>query len=478
MNKNKADPGSSLKVIGFVLFPERGGYFPTFKLAKALKQKGFEVIYFGTSEFESDVLNQGLNYQVLFEKQFGKDTFDAPPLPPGTGAIKRLKHNLSLIRYRNFTLHQALASGEIVDSFNKSHVDLLLVDALLSPVAMFASDSGLPVITLATELVGNSHKFPPHTSYFKPTKLALIAKPIVAIEWAKFRIRNKVISLFMRSLIRVLRIPAYDPKILNKYEELKKQSDRKLIHCEYGRRPLFPEFVLCPKEFDFDVATNFYDQRKYIGHCIDLLRHEPEFPWSRIDERPVIYCSLGTHVADYPPADRFFRVLISVARRNPQYSFVVSMGPGRQLSMYGSVPSNVIALARVPQLAILKKASAMITNGGLGTVKECIYFAVPMLALPCDFDQPGNSARICFHKIGRRDSIRRISAGSMGKHIDALLTNPIYKENIRKMSAEFRREKDFEKCIQTITDTITHTPQADIRPNAVIAPANPVETYI
>lgn len=458
MNDNR---NKSAKVIGFVLFPERGGYFPTFKLAKSLKQRGFDVIYFGTSEFENDVLRQGLNYQVLFEKQFGKNTFDAPPLPPGTGAIKRFRQNISLIRYRNFTLHQALASGEVVDSFQRHHVDLLLIDALLSPVAMFASDAGLPVITLATELVGNSHKFPPHTSYFKPGKFAFIAKSMITIEWAKFRIINKLISLFMRSLIRVLRVPAYDQNILNKYEELKKQSDRKFIHCEYGLRPLFPEFVLCPKEFDFKVTTNPYDQRKYIGHCIDLNRHESEFPWSEIDEnKPIIYCSLGTHVADYQPADRFFRLLIAVARDNPQYGFVVSMGPGRQLSMYGDVPPNVIARVRVPQLAILKKASAMITNGGLGTVKECIYFAVPMLVLPCDFDQPGNSARICFHKIGRRDNIRTISASSMSKHINSLIEEPIYKENIRKMSADFRSEEDFEKSIQTITDTIPYAPLA------------------
>lgn len=467
MNKNLKQ---GLKVIGFVLFPERGGYFPTFKLAKSLKQKGFEVIYFGTSEFENDVLKQGLNYQVLFEKQFGKDTFDAPPLPPGTGAIKRFKHNISLIRYRNFTLHQALASGEVVDSFNKHQVDLLLIDALLSPVAMFADDSGLPVITLTTELVGNSHKFPPHTSYYNPGHFAFSVKPIIAFEWVKFRIRRKLISLFMRSLIRVLGVPAYDQTILNKYEELKKRSDRKFIHCEYGLRPLFPELVLCPKEFDFNVTTELRDQRKYIGHCIDLNRYEPEFPWSEIDEnKPVIYCSLGTHVADYQPADRFFRLLVTVARDNPQYSFVVSMGPGRQLTTYGSVPSNVTAHARVPQLAILRKASMMITNGGLGTVKECIYFAVPMLVLPCDFDQPGNSARICFHKIGRRDNIRRISARSMSKHISSLVTNPIYKENISRMSADFHRENDFEDCVETITDTILHTPQVRTPPEAVLA---------
>ena len=68
-----------------------------------------------------------------------------------------------------------------------------------------------------------------------------------------------------------------------------------------------------------------------------------------------------------------------------------------------------MASSFIPQLGLLQRASPMITNGGPGTVRECIWFRVPMIVAPCRYDQPGNAARVVRHGLGRRVSVKRVT---------------------------------------------------------------------
>jgi UDP:flavonoid glycosyltransferase YjiC (YdhE family) len=67
----------------------------------------------------------------------------------------------------------------------------------------------------------------------------------------------------------------------------------------------------------------------------------------------------------------------------------------------GPAPPHVGIVERAPQLEILRRASLMITHGGLGSVKECAALGVPMLVFPLKDDQPGNAARVEARGLGR-----------------------------------------------------------------------------
>jgi Glycosyl transferases, related to UDP-glucuronosyltransferase len=437
---------NTVKTIGFVLFPERGGYYPTFKLAKALKSDGYRIVYFGTSDFVRDVEEQGLEYKIVLEDAFKDDAFDPTPLPKNISLVARLKHQISLVRYKNETLHKSLSGGSLIRTFENFGVDLLVIDALLSPIAIFSRAAGFKVVSLTTELVGVGHQFPPHTCsaiYNEGNKKSEIEK---SFEWFKFKLTRKVTALLLGWIATIVRARSFDQRVTTQFEKLKSESGLKFVHCEYGVRPLIePEYTLCPSQFDFLFSGPA--SRKYLGHCIDLDRTESHFDWSVIrDKTPLIYCSLGTHVAEYGAANRFFSALIKLASARPDYDFLASLGPGRDLSDFGDVPENLHGAKRLPQLEVLARSDAMITNGGLGTIKECIYFNVPMLVLPCNFDQPGNAARVVFHGIGRRDRIRQINAIKMTDHIDDLINNSAYKDAISKMSIVVRDDTEFEEA--------------------------------
>lgn len=58
------------------------------------------------------------------------------------------------------------------------------------------------------------------------------------------------------------------------------------------------------------------------------------------------------------------------------------------------------------QQAVLARADALITHGGLNTVMDAIASATPMLVLPIAFDQAGVAARVSYQRIGLRLSRR------------------------------------------------------------------------
>jgi len=91
-----------------------------------------------------------------------------------------------------------------------------------------------------------------------------------------------------------------------------------------------------------------------------------------------------------------------------------------------------------PQLEILERASLMVTHGGFNSVKECIFQGVPMVLLPIFYDQPGNAARAVHHGLGVMGSFADASASKLGDWMDAVMSDPLYKERVQLMSRLFR----------------------------------------
>lgn len=88
-------------------------------------------------------------------------------------------------------------------------------------------------------------------------------------------------------------------------------------------------------------------------------------------------------------------------------------------------------------MELLKRASVMITHGGLGTVKECIVTGVPMIAFPFAYDQRGNSARIVHHGIGARGDRRKATAASVAALLDRVVGDPSIHERLGAMREMF-----------------------------------------
>ncbi len=434
------------KVIGFVLFPERGGLYPTFKLAKALSEKNHRVVYFGVADFEADVKIQGFEYIVLFEEEYGLGLFDPEPLHQNASFSEKMRYNTEYLNHFTIIL-RALHNGLLEKKMGGFGVDLLIIDSLLPYISIAAVRAGIKVLNVTTELLGKTFSLPPTTIAHVPKPDSFISSIRSHLYWMHLRwtyLRN---FIFYHLCLLFIDLPRISRDDMKKLKQMTKESGLKFRFSEIGKVPLLPEIVLCDQIFDFNDHPTV-KRRNFIGMNIYENRKEISFPWERLDSsKPVIYCSLGTHVAKYPYADRFFKAVAEASKLKPDWNFVVSFGPGRDPDQYAKNLSNFIGVRFVPQLQILKKASVMVTNGGLGTIKECISNHVPMFILPCLYDQPGNSARVNYHKIGVSFKISKISSIIFIKKVDELLKNPIYQVNIKKMNQERQEEFLFQRGI-------------------------------
>jgi len=161
------------------------------------------------------------------------------------------------------------------------------------------------------------------------------------------------------------------------------------------------EIVLCPKALDYPRDTQPRHRRFYVEPSILTDPVQNAFPWESVNhEKPLVYCSFGSQIANYPVPKQILRDIIKLLALSDRYQVVASMGSSDEALYIQNQYPSVIALKTVPQLDVLRGAAATITHGGLGTIKEAIMCEVPMLVIPFDNDQPGNAKRVNYHKLG------------------------------------------------------------------------------
>jgi UDP:flavonoid glycosyltransferase YjiC (YdhE family) len=212
-----------------------------------------------------------------------------------------------------------------------------------------------------------------------------------------------------------------------------------------------PMLVLCPEEFDFPNPAK-KPNRYHIEPSIDLERRESyPFPWRGLDEsKPLIYCSMGSQSHIYGDSSNLFRAIIEAMREKPDWRLVLAAGRHMDCNAFHPVPENVLIVNWAPQLEMLERASIMITHGGLGAVKECILFGVPMIVFPCRWDQPHNAARVVYHGLGVRGNINDASVEQIHSLIDAVDKDPMFKSRVDAMSRTFREIERSGRGVQVV----------------------------
>ncbi|HYI79009.1 MAG TPA: nucleotide disphospho-sugar-binding domain-containing protein, partial [Chryseolinea sp.] len=127
--------------------------------------------------------------------------------------------------------------------------------------------------------------------------------------------------------------------------------------------------------------------------------------------------------------------LMQVSARR-QYILIIA-ARGLQTSVEKSA-DNVHLFNFVPQLQVLKYADVFITHGGLNSIREAIHTEVPMLLYPVhpEYDPIGNAARIAYHQLGLRGKAATDTEDDIAQKLEELLSNPLYKRNIRKLKVQ------------------------------------------
>ncbi len=209
----------------------------------------------------------------------------------------------------------------------------------------------------------------------------------------------------------------------------------------YGPVESLPELILCPRKFDFPGATRKKNAH-YVEASIDLERKDIAFPWHRLEAgRRLLYCSFGSQSHLISGAGRFFRTLIEAVAPRQDWSLVLAAGAGVRVEEFDPGLSHVVLVKHAPQLELLRRSSVAISHGGFNSVKECIFFGVPMMLFPLIRDHPAIAARVVYHGLGVSANMHKTPPEQIGSLLDRVGADTPYRANVETMGAEFREKE-------------------------------------
>lgn len=391
--------------IAFVLDHEEGHLLPTFKLARQLQERGHSVVYLGLADSGELVRRQGFELVPILSRIFPE------------GSVPRLRKELQGALGRADTQDKdeevyghylgALARGEEVDGVvAEVRPDLFILNSLLGLNALVLDlRFGIPIVLLTPFLRSGTRE-----------------QSASVLEGTLLRLRAGGVAFF----------------------ELVRRSDptARRFRDITGRLLRMPELIQCPRELDLpDSIAGNEPEVHYIEPSVDLSRREDRgFPWDRLDpDRKLLYVSLGSQsfLAGREVALEFLRSVAEGAASRSDWQLVLATG-GLVEAVDLPLPSDAVALPWVPQIPILERAALMVTHGGLGTIKECLFHDVPMVVFPIGRDQPENATRIVHHGLGLSGDLAAVTPDEVFSRVEQVDREPSFRENVARMGQRFR----------------------------------------
>ena len=239
-----------------------------------------------------------------------------------------------------------------------------------------------------------------------------------------------------------------------------------------------PEIILAPLELELipDLISN---NQHYMGLCLPGMAKSRDidgtfdYMWNcvkmaKLNGDKIIYCSFGSFY-DGPNTvlvDFLKRLLESISTFN-DIQFICSVNTLVIEDVKGlkGISPKVHFFSRVPQLEILELADLHITHGGIGSIKESIHCAVPMLVYPLDlrYDQYGNGFRVEQHGLGLQGVLRDESSALIRDKILNILNNHEFNLSVRrfrdvcnKKYSKYRSEEILSELIESKSEFDGH----------------------
>ncbi len=392
--------------MGVFCFAGAGHLYPMTALARRLEERGHEVVFFGIADTEEKVHAAGMEFVQIGARDYPKGTLAA--LDKRLGEMKGLKTFASTVeRVKNTTL-MVLRDGP--RAVRDAGVEALLVDEA-DMGGNVAEHLGLPFISVAM--------FPP-----------LIADdrvPPFCFGWqagqdSLSRFRNRMgMRLLSRMAAPILRVVNEQRRAWG-LRELERSTDLLSPLAQIAQLPLALEFDVP------DLPAVLH----YTGPFVDRgARASVEFPWDRLDGRPLVYASLGTLQNG---SEENFRILAEGCA-GLEAQLVISLGGGLDPERVGRLAGDPVAVRYAPQLELLQRAAAVITHAGLNTTLESLAEGLPLVCIPLGNDQPGVAARVVAKGAGVAIPRRKLTAARVRHAVRAVLEEEQYRAAARRLQA-------------------------------------------
>jgi MGT family glycosyltransferase len=384
--------------------PAHGHINPTLPVMRELVQRGDQVICYNTAEFRPQIEQTGATFRAY------------PAMDMTAAEISRLLEDGNLANMTGLilrTTEQLLPF--MLEELAREQPDLVIFDAIALWGKMAATQLRLRAAASIGLFVMDERQMKPGDLL---RMLGLVLPQLPGILAGRRRLSQRYGTVY----------PSINP--------LFPMRDR--LNIVYTARDLQPDTPIVDETF------------RFVGPSLDLRNHSRDFPFEALGQQPVVYISLGTIHSTHTA---FYRTCFEAFADHPA-QFVVSVGKQTNIQELGPIPENFVVRASVPQLEILQRTDIFITHAGMNSVHEGLYYGVPLVLIPHQFEQLLNARCVAARGAGYiiDDQVRRkpITAGALRQALAAVSSEPRYREAAQEMQRSLRATGGYRQAADEI----------------------------
>ncbi len=379
------------KRILFVMIPEKGHIHPLIGLAKHLYAQGAQLAVFSRKNLQTEITMSGIEAEVFASEDKLPSWFSS------NGA--------------SFAEHQN--DREWMSNWLKT----MLIDMVPNQTAVLteAVDTFVPELIISDPMVYAAH--------------------VVAT-------RKKIPWVGVSSSINPL-VP------LTWNSDLSEAFDRYAVEraAMFEDKPTFRLCDIVSPWLNFAYFSEAYMPREesqnfhsfMVGMPCDFDKprgDEPEFRYDALNaDKQLLLISLGSQNFYHP---EIYQTVIDAVDGRDDVQLVMAVG-NTPRDLLRNVPDDAVVLPYMPQLTLLKRASAFITHGGSNSTLEALSHGVPVGIIPLCNDQFFQADMARMSNVGVVMDGIRVDAESFKRQINELIDNPVYLQNSRRIKDSIRK---------------------------------------
>ena len=397
-------------------------------LSRCLVSRGHRVTFFQESELKAGIIEAGLEFRAIVQDR-SSGLYSSSINRRDT---RSSKSGLAGLRFKikRITDEMERYLSHVPDLLTQAKVDALIIDELVLLGPTLAQMLNLPYFFVSTSV---PHNF----GWGVPRSLSQCDNPTSFSD----RLQNTLLQV---SVFR-LRGP-----IKWRLEQCRKRLGLGPTATMPQLYPALAHLATLPACLDFpqsSLPANFH----YTGPFIDqTARPHVDFPWDKLDGRPLIYVSLGT--ARKIPSSLF--QIIAEACSGLGLQVVISLGGSRNPEILGNLKGDPLIVREAPQLELIPRSVIVINHAGINTVMEALMAGKPMVVIPVAHDQPALAARLAWLEVAEVIPEKRLTLQLLRKAIKKVLTNESYRKQALRLQSTIHAAHGTDTAVEILENAM------------------------
>ncbi len=401
----------------FAMWEGGGNVPPQLELARRLVQRGHHVRVMSDQCNEPEAKAAGCDFVAYTHAPSRRDKSAASTIVRDYEAKTPLQ---GFVIFRDTMVNSARAYAEdVLAELEREPADVVAVSDFLFGPMIAAEKARIPYAILSPNSYMN---FAP----FAPPRNALERVRDRMLNWVALRTLNGGLPTLNAARAALGLAP------LAHILEPMQRADRML--------------VLTSPAFDFKVDA-LPDNVRYVGPMLDdpsWAANAPARDANPVGSHRLVVVSFSTTFQNQGAILQ--RVLDAVGELPVRV--IATLGPTLDAGQF-RVPCNVELQRLARHSELFKRAAAVVTHAGHGTVIRALAGGVPLVCIPMGRDQNGNAARVVARNAGKMLPLKA-SVAAIRAAINEVVTVPYYREQAQVLAASIVRDAQSSRAVDEI----------------------------